>query len=124
MKSDPDRLLLTADSRLSAHVPERGWRFALPIIAAALFSVLATYWDTAKSIVAIWGSSETFAHGYLIVPIALVLVWERRREVAALAPKPDLLGFLPLAAAGFAWLAAEAAQVQVLKQYAFATMVP
>jgi exosortase A len=129
MKFDADRFLRTADTGLSSHagthcVPERGWRFALPILTAALFAVLATYWDTAKSLVAIWGSSDTFAHGYLIVPIALVLVWMKRREVAALAPRPDLLGFVLLGAAGFAWLAAEAAQVQVLRQYAFATMVP
>jgi exosortase A len=124
MNFDPDRFLRTADARLSGQLPERGWRFALPIIAATLLAVLAAYWETAKSIVAIWGSSETFAHGYLIVPITLVLVWAKRREVAALAPRPDLLGFALLAAAGIAWLAAEAAQVQVLRQYALAAMVP
>jgi exosortase A len=134
MKFDPDRFLRTTDTRVSSQTeskgggskcgPERGWRFALPIMAAALFVVLATYRDTAKSLVAIWASSDTFAHGYLVVPIALTLVWMKRREVAALAPRPDVLGFLLLAAAGFAWLAAEAAQVQVLRQYALAAMVP
>jgi exosortase A len=129
MRFDPDRFLRIADAQWSSEAgsksgPERGWRLALPIIAVSLFAVLAIYWDTAKSIVAIWGSSETFAHGYLIVPITLVLVWAKRREVAALAPRPDLLGFALLAAAGIAWLAAEAAQVQVLRQYALAAMVP
>jgi len=134
MKFDPDRFLRTTDTRESSHTvskrgesergAERGWRIALPIMAAALFAVLATYWDTAKSIIAIWGSSDTFAHGYLIVPIALSLVWLKRREVAALPPRPDVLGFLLLGAAGFAWLAAEAAQVQVLRQYALAAMFP
>jgi exosortase A len=124
MRFDPDRLLLAADSRLSSHVPERGWRLALPVIAAVVLAILAIYWDTAKSIAAIWASSQTFTHGYLIVPIALVLVWTKRREVAALAPRPDLLGFALLSAAGFAWLAAEAAQVQVLMQYALVAMAP
>jgi exosortase A len=124
MKFDPHRLLLTADTQLSPHDPARGWGMALPIIAAAVLAVLAIYWDTAKSIAAIWGSSQTFTHGYLIVPITLVLVWMKRREVAALAPRPDLPGFGLLSAAGFAWLAAEAAQVQVLAQYALVAMVP
>lgn len=124
MKFDLDRVLQSADRELSRHVPERGWRFGLPILAAAVLAILAIYWDTAKSIAAIWRSSETFAHGYLIVPIALILAWAKRREVAALTPRPDALGFLLLAAAGFAWLAAEAAQVQVLTQYAFVAMVP
>jgi exosortase A len=124
VKFEPDRLLLTADSRLTSHPLPRAWRLALPIMAAAVLAILAIYADTAKSIVAIWRSSDTFAHGYLIVPITLVLVWMKRREVAALAPRPDVLGFLLLAGAGFAWLAAEAAQVQVLMQYAFVAMVP
>jgi exosortase A len=124
MKFDPDRLLLTADAGLSSHQPERGWGLALPIIVAAVLAVLGIYWETASSIAAIWKSSQTYAHGYLIAPIALILVWMKRRQLAALAPRPDVLGVLLLAAAGFTWLAAEAAQVQVLAQYGFVAMVP
>jgi len=124
MKFEPDCVLQTADSESSLYVAEHGWRSSLPILGAAVLAILAIYWDTAKSIVAIWRSSETFAHGYLIVPITLILVWMKRREVAALTPRPDVLGFLLLAATGFAWLAAEAAQVQVLMQYALVAMVP
>src|SRR3954470_12039876 len=124
MKFEPDRLLLTADSRLSAPRLPRAWGSALPIMAAAVLAILLIYAETAKSIVAIWRSSDTFAHGYLIVPITLILVWMRRREVAALAPRPDVLGLLALAGAGFTWLVAEAAQVQVLMQYALVAMVP
>jgi exosortase A len=124
MKFDPHRLLLTADIQLSRHQPACGWSLALPIISAAVLAVVAIYWDTAKSIAAIWASSQTFTHGYLIVPITLLLVWMKRREVAALAPRPDLLGFALLAGAGLTWLAAEAAQVQVLAQYALVAMVP
>lgn len=54
------------------------WRVALPLLAASIVAILAIYWSTAASIVAIWERSETFAHGYLIVPISLVLVWARR----------------------------------------------
>lgn len=124
MKFDPERVLRTVDPGRGACAPSPGWRTALPLIAAALGALVALYWHTAKSIVAIWGSSDTYAHGYLIVPITLVLIWRRRREVAALAPRPDLLGYLLFAAAGFAWLAGEAAQVQVLQHYALAMMIP
>lgn len=125
MKFDADhRLLLSADARFASHASPCGWRPALPAIAAAVLAILAIYSDTARSIVAIWRSSDTFAHGFLIVPITAFLVWTRRRELAALAPRPDVLGFLLLGACGFAWLAAEAAQVQVLAQYALVAMLP
>lgn len=114
---------MTADSRLTSHRLPRAWRLALPIMAAAVLAILAIYADTAKSIVAIWRSSDTFAHGYLIVPITVFLVWTKRQEVAALAPRPDVLGFLVMAAAGVGWIAAEAARVQVVAQYALVAMV-
>lgn len=123
MKFDADhRLLLTADARFGSHAPPC-WRPALPAIAAAVLAILAIYSETAKSIVAIWRSSDTFAHGFLVVPISAFLIWMKRREVAALAPRPDVLGLLLLGGAGFVWLAAEAAQVQVLAQYALVAMV-
>jgi exosortase A len=48
----------------------------------------------------------------------------KRRQIANFAPRPDYLGFIVLAGAGFAWLIAEAAQVQVLQQYAMTAMIP
>ena len=123
MKFESDRLLLAADAQWSAPRPAPGWRSAVPIIAGAVLAILAIYADTAKSMIAIWRSSDTFAHGYLIVPISLCLVWTKRREVALLAPRPDLAGFLLMAAVGVGWLAAEAAQVQVVAQYALVGMV-
>ena len=124
MKFDPDRVLRTADAGLASNGTAPGWRLALPLIAAAVVATLAIYSDTMRSIVAIWGSSDTYAHGFLIAPIAAALIWMKRRETAAIAPRPDVLGFMLLAGCGFAWLAAEAAQVQVLQQYALAAMIP
>ncbi|MFL6564029.1 MAG: archaeosortase/exosortase family protein, partial [Burkholderiales bacterium] len=124
MKFEPDCVLQSADGASSVSVAEHPWRSSLPVLGAAVLTLPAIYWDTAKSMLAIWKSSDTFAHGYLIVPITLSLVWLKRRQVAALTPRPDVLGFLLLAGAGFTWLAAEAAQVQVLMQYALVAMVP
>lgn len=101
-----------------------GWRVALPLVIAVIAIILAIYWRTAESIVAIWSRSETFAHGFLIVPISIVLVWTRRREVANLAPAPDALGLVMMAGAGLAWLLAAAGQVQVVQQYAMTAMIP
>jgi len=100
------------------------WRVALPAVAACIVLILAIYWRTVESIVAIWWRSETFTHGFLIAPIALWLVWLKRRELARLAPAGDYLGLLLLAGASLAWLVAHAGQVQVLQQYAVTAMIP
>jgi exosortase A len=117
MKPDSELVLRTADHA-------QAWRAAVPLMAGAVVFVVAIYWQTAKSMLATWASSDTYAHGYVIVPITLVLVWLKRRELAGLVPRPDYLGFVVLAVAGFAWLLAEVAQVQVLQQYAMTAMIP
>jgi exosortase A len=100
------------------------WRIALALIVAAILVVLGVYWTTAESIVAIWMRSETFAHGFLIVPVSVFLVYLKRRELATLQPTPDIIGFLMLALAGLGWLVATAGQVQVVAQYAMVAMIP
>jgi len=92
-------------------------------LAGVLLAVLAIYADTARSIVAIWDSSETFAHGYVILPISLWLIWRRRTELARIAPQPCWPALLLLAVVGFGWLLADVGGVQVVRQYAFVAML-
>ncbi len=94
------------------------------MVVLAIVTILAIYWPTVESIVAIWARSETFAHGYLIAPISIWLIWTRRREVALLTPAPDYLGLVLLAGLGIGWLVAAAGQVQIVQQYAIVAMIP
>jgi exosortase len=41
-----------------------------------------------------WWTDDNYSHGFLIVPIALYLAWERRRLVAAAPNKPALAGLV------------------------------
>ena len=100
------------------------WRSALPILLATIAAIILIHWRTFQSIVAIWERSETFAHGFLIAPISIALIWMKRREVANLRPSVDYLGFALLAAAGLVWLVSHAGQVQVIAQYAVVAMIP
>ena len=100
------------------------WRTTLPLLALTLVAIVALYWPTAQSIVAIWDRSETFAHGFLIVPIVLYLLWTRRKLIAQQTPVADWLGAGLLALAGMAWLVANAGKVQVVQQFAFVAMIP
>jgi exosortase A len=124
MSADTELTIPARESPPRARGANLGWRVALPLTVAAILIILAAYWRTAESIVAIWWRSETYAHGFLIVPISIVLTWLRRRELARFAPAPDWLGLALIAAAGLAWLVAWAGQVQVVQQYAMTVMIP
>jgi exosortase A len=115
---------LTPPSEIMRGAPARLGAASIALIALAFLGPFAFYFATAKSIVDIWNSSETFAHGYIILPIALWLVWRRRANFTLLPPTPwwPALGLLALA--GVAWLAGRLGEVQVVQQYAFVAMLP
>lgn len=102
-------------------------RFPLPATLAILAAVLAPfliYAGTAASMVAIWNSSETFAHGYIILPISVYLIWRRREVFASIPAQPCWPALGLLALCGFGWLLARMGEVQVVMQYAFVAMIP
>jgi exosortase A len=93
-------------------------------IAAAVLAPLLIYFATARSIVHIWDSSETFAHGYVILPISVWLIWKRWDTLPLNQAKPYWPALLLLAACGCGWLLANLAAVQVVQQYAMVAMIP
>ena len=51
--------------------------------ATGLFFValLLVFHNTTWSMIAIWLRSDTFAHGFIILPISLWLVWHKREQL-------------------------------------------
>ena len=105
----------------SASVPQ--W-YVAALILSTIFWVLAWYGDTVYSLVDIWYRSDTFAHGFLIVPISAWLIWRRRREIGSIYPQPNLWMLLPLVFVGFIWLLSALASVVVIQQYCLVLMIP
>jgi exosortase A len=97
---------------------------AIALIALAFLAPFAMYFATAKSLVDVWNSSETFAHGYIILPISLWLIWRRRANFSALPPMPWWPAIGLLLAVGAGWMLARMGEVQVVAQYAFVAMLP
>ncbi len=123
MNAETETVLAASAAPGPSAAVDPGWRLGLPLIVGAIVVILAIHWPTVESIVAIWNRSETFAHGFLIVPIVLVLIWQRRRTLAMLKPSPDALGLVLLACAGAIWLVAYAGEVQVVKQLALVATI-
>lgn len=93
-------------------------------LVAAIVASVVLYLGTLHSIVAIWNRSETYAHGYIIVPVSLWLIWRRRDDLAKLQARPYWPALIPLSACGAIWLLADLSGVQVVRQYAFVAMLP
>ncbi|CAH1385700.1 exosortase A [Candidatus Nitrotoga sp. M5] len=104
--------------------PKSQWRFMAILTLAAIATILAIYQQTVLSTVAIWLRSETFTHGFFILPISAYLIWLKRKSLAEIAPYPDYRGLFVLAGLGLGWLLADAGSVQVVAQFCLVAMMP
>ncbi|WP_189044220.1 exosortase A [Aliidongia dinghuensis] len=98
-------------------------RLTLAVAGAGILLLLLLFRGTAGSIVRLWYDDNAYSHGFLILPIAGWLVWQRRAALLAAAPRPTVWGLLPLAAAATAWLMAQVVSVQMVSQFALAAMI-
>ncbi len=106
---------------------ETAHRNRIPIALLVLLTglgILAWYWETTVSMVSTWQHSGTFAHGFLVFPISLYLVWRCRHDLANIAPAPFWPGLILVSGAGFAWLLGETGSVISISQFAVVAMVP
>ena len=95
------------------------------LLGLGLLAILALliYWPTAWSMVEIWSRSDTFAHGYLVLPVVLWLIWQERNALASMRAKPMPSAALMIGVAGFLWLAAQLSSVVSLGQFALVIML-
>jgi exosortase A len=91
--------------------------------ALAVLGLLALYWQTAASIVAIWLRSETFAHGFVVVPICLWLAWRKRDALAQTPARPWWPGLAAVFLSGALWFVMSKGNVLGVKQFALAFMI-
>jgi exosortase A len=100
-----------------------GWRGSLLLWALVVFTIGLLFRDSFEAMASIWARSDTFAHCYLVPPIAIWLVWRARDRLQHLAPQPWAWGLVPmLAVCGF-WLVGQAAAVNAATQFAVVALV-
>jgi exosortase len=71
-----------------------------------------------QSMIAVWESSRTFAHGFLVGPAAFYLVWCYRDRIMALTPSPAVLGLVALALSTLGWIWGQIAGLILVHQAA------
>ncbi len=90
---------------------------------AAFLLVVAVFWPTAVEMASIWWRSETFAHGLVVLPISVWLLWGTHDDMVRQPLRPAPLALLALAIAGFVWLVGESASVAAVTHFALVAMV-
>ena len=100
-----------------------GWLRALMALVGVWTGLLWMHRSTLLAMTAVWDSSETFAHAWVVPPIALWLVWRMREQVLAIQPKPALWPLLLVALTSFLWLMGELVAVNTATQFALVALL-
>ncbi len=82
------------------------------------------FWQTLWSMVEIWSRSDTFAHGFLIFPISIFLIWQKRQLLQQIPVTTAPLALIPLFLMVSGWFLGEAVDANVIKQLAVVLILP
>lgn len=104
-------------------VPAAGFARLLLWLVPTLLWLVAWYWPSASQVARIWWHSETYAHGLVVLPVFVWLLWDRRASLAQVRPEPAAWVLAPLALAGFLWLLGQIVSVNGLSHFALVSII-
>ncbi len=101
-------------------------KWLMPVISfLILFSLLIfLFWNTFLGMVSIWIRSETFAHGFLVLPIVIWLIWRKRKLITVENPKATYWTLIPIFLTALVWLLGDLVAVNSVTQLAVTAIVP
>lgn len=100
------------------------WRLAWLITLLASSLVVGVFWPTFSTLLDAWARYRTFAHGFLILPATLYLVWCYRDRLSHLTPTTSPLSLVFLAVLGGGWLLGHLTHALLVQQVAAIAMIP
>ena len=108
----------TVESRTGA----APWRVLGAALLLASLAFGGMFWREIVGAWRVWVASPTYNHCFLVLPIALYLIWDRRATLNV-APRADFRVLFVLPLLSLAWLAASVLGVLELQQFVFVTIV-
>ena len=99
------------------------WKASAFSVAGVFLGLLTLFHETAFNMATFWWDLETYAHGFLIIPIAGWLIWGKRQHIRSLTPIPEYRALIFFGGAGFLWLLGALVNAEVVKQLALVTML-
>lgn len=98
-------------------------RWAVPFAAYGVFvfACITLLHPTFIEMVSLWAGSSSWRHGFLVAPIALWMIYERRQDAPNPTPSVAATGFV--FAAALLWLAGRATGIALVEQFAFVSIL-
>lgn len=100
----------------SPAMPNSAWQRSLTAYGVAAVLLLSVGQDVVRSMIGTWTHTTTYHHGFIVLPICLLLIWRQRRRLALAEPTGSALGALCLLPFGALWVLGAAGDVMFFQQ--------
>ena len=111
--------MMTAGAPLTA----KAWMRHTLALAALLCLTLIAFRSSVSAALTVWWVSPTYSHCFLIVPIVIWLIWEKRAVLGRLSPGLTPQALLAMPVLTLAWWMGELAAINEVQQYAVVMMM-
>jgi exosortase A len=102
---------------------QRSWVLSAAAAMVAIAAVAPFFSHEIGGAVRVWIGSRTYNHCFLIIPIVIYLVWQRRDALADVVPRPAPLGLVAILALSFVWVFAAKLDILEARQFVFVGIV-
>jgi exosortase A len=101
----------------------REWIYAISVILAGVAVLGLLFREEVLGAYRVWTGSATYNHCFLILPIALFMIWRRRQLLASVVPHPDLRFVVLIVPLSLAWMVAASFSILEGQQLVLMTML-
>ena len=84
------------------------WTYAIAAVVACVLALGLIFRQEFVGAYRVWVDSATYNHCFLIIPISLYMIWERRGALAPLSPQPDFRALFLILLLSLGWFGASA----------------
>lgn len=88
------------------------------LISGLIFSLLFAFNGSFNKLALIWEYSNTYGHGFLILPTTLWLIHRKKNELALIDTQPSSLGLVFVGLTSLFWFVSVVSYINVLEQFA------
>jgi exosortase len=101
----------------------QSWRVHGIALALLILLILLEFRSAVVDAVEVWWVYATYSHCFLVIPISLWLVWEKRDQLSRLTPVVELRPLWAAPVLLVAWWMGELATINELRQFAIVGLI-
>lgn len=96
---------------------------SLALVLFPMIVVPGIFYNTTLTMVHIWTVNETFTHGFLVVPLSIWMIWQKRSQILLISPSPEPRLLVLLMLLLIVWLVSAAVDVDIIMQFCMISLI-